>query len=90
MRRLTITLTDERYRALKQAAAWRRMSIAALIDASLEAYGVQTRQAAEALVARARAHGALEEDAARALAVDEVRKVRRCCGGWSPSTPTSW
>lgn len=77
MRRLTITLTDERYRALKQAAASRRMSIAALIDASLEAYGVQTRQAAEALVARARAHAALEDVAARTLAVDEVRKARR-------------
>lgn len=77
MRRLTITLTDERHRALKEAAARQGTSIAALIDASLEAYGIKTRQAAAALVARARAHAALEDDAALALAVDEVRRARR-------------
>lgn len=76
MPRLTITLTDERHRALKEAAARRRTSITALIDESLEAYGVKTREAAEALVARARAHAALEDDAALALALDEVRKAR--------------
>jgi len=76
MPRLTITLTDERHRALKEAAARRRTSITALIDMSLEAYGVKTREAAEALVARARAHAAMEDDAALALALDEVRKAR--------------
>ena len=77
MPKLTITLTDERHRALEEAVARRRTTIDALIDASLEAYGVKTRESAEALVARARAHAALEDDAALALAVDEVRKARR-------------
>jgi predicted transcriptional regulator len=76
MPRLTITLTDERHRALKEAAARRHTSITALIDESLEAYGVKTRESAEALVARARAHAAMEDDAALALALDEVRKAR--------------
>lgn len=76
MPRLTITLTDERHRALKEAAARRRTSIAALIDASLEAYGVKTREAAEALVARSRAHAALDDETALALAIDEVRQAR--------------
>jgi hypothetical protein len=51
MRRLTIALTDERYREQRQAAA--------------------------VLVARARGHAALEDDAALMLAVDEVRQARR-------------
>ena len=77
MPRLTITLTDERYGDLKEAAARRRTSMAALIVASLEAYGFTTPESAEALVARARAHAALEDDGALALAVDEVRRTRR-------------
>lgn len=75
--RLTITLSGERHQALKEAAARRRTTIAALIDESLDAYGIKTRASAAELVARARAHANLDDEAARALAVDEVRRARR-------------
>ena len=62
---------------LKGAAAQCRTSIGALIHASHEACAVKTHESARTLEARARAHAALEEDAALELALDEVGKVRR-------------
>ncbi len=40
MPRLTITLSEDRHRALMEAAARRRKSIAASIEESLEFYGI--------------------------------------------------
>ena len=40
--RLTITLSDERYRALKEASAQRGKTIGQLIDESLEFYGIKS------------------------------------------------
>lgn len=77
MPRLTITLSDERHLALKEAAARRGTTIAALIDESLEAYGIKSRAAAARLVAGARSRAAMDEAAAIALAVDEVNRTRR-------------
>lgn len=77
MSRLTITLSEARYRALKEAAAQRHKTIGELIDESLEFYGIKTREDARELVRRARAHSKLNAEEALALAVDEVRSVKK-------------
>ena len=79
MPRLTITLSDARHRALKQAAARRRMSIAAIIEESLELTGIRDLDLAAALVARARANAGLAADEAAALAERETRPPRVLC-----------
>jgi hypothetical protein len=75
--RLTITLSDERYRALKEASAQRGKTIGQLIDESLEFYGIKTRDDARALVRQARARARLPEDRAMRLAEKETRAARR-------------
>ena len=50
MSRLTVTLSESRYRALKQAAAQRDKTIGQLIDESLDFYGIKSRDEAQALV----------------------------------------
>ena len=77
MSRLTITLSEERYRALKEAAAQRNKTIGQLIDESLEFYGIKSHDAARELVARARERSRLEDTAALALAQRHVRAVRK-------------
>ena len=76
MSRLTITLSDERYRALKEAAAQRGRTIGQLIDESLEFYGIKSREEAMDIVHRARNHAGLEEEDAMSAALDEVKRVR--------------
>ena len=75
--RLTITLSDARYKALKEAAVQRDKTIGQLIDESLEFYGIKSREDAKALVRRARARSKLSEAEASATAGQEVRAVRR-------------
>ncbi len=77
MSRLTITLADERYRALKDAAVQRGKTIGQLIDESLEFYGIKSRQDARALVRGARKRANLEPSDALDLARQEVRAVRK-------------
>ena len=77
MSRLTITLSDERHRALKEAALKRRKSIAALIEESLDHYGIKTEESAAARVAEARRRAGLSEEEAVDLAVRETRMARR-------------
>ena len=77
MSRLTITLSEARYRALKEASARRDKTIGQLIDESLDFYGIKSRQDARDLVRRARAHGKMTEDQAMAVAQKELRVVRR-------------
>lgn len=77
MSRLTITLSDERHRALKEAAARRNTSIRRIIEDSLDFYGVKTTESASALVAAARQRSGLTEDDALTLAVEETRVERR-------------
>ena len=76
MSRLTITLSDERYRALKEAAAQRGRTIGQLIDESLEFYGIKSRDEAKEIVHRARANAGLTEDEAMSVALEEVERVR--------------
>lgn len=77
MNRLTITLSETRYKALKEASARRGQTIGQLIDASLEFYGIKTRDDATELVRRARTRAGLTESAATKLAARETRAARR-------------
>ncbi|MGH8189862.1 MAG: hypothetical protein ACREP2_00260 [Rhodanobacteraceae bacterium] len=77
MSRLTITLDESRYRALKEASARRGKTIGRLIDESLEFYGIKSRDDALELVRRARRHSKLSEPEALELAVQETRATRR-------------
>ena len=76
MSRLTITLSEPRYRALKEAAAQRDKTIGQLIDESLDFYGIKSREQALDLVRRARARSTLNEEQALSLTQAEVRVVR--------------
>lgn len=77
MSRLTITLTEQRYRALKEASASRNKTIGQIIEESLELYGIKSRDDARALVQRAREHAAMKERQAADLAVRETRAARK-------------
>lgn len=77
MSRLTITLSEARYKALKEAAVKRVKTIGQLIDESLDFYGIKSRADARDLVRRARAHSKLPDDQALATAQEHVRAVRR-------------
>jgi len=77
MSRLTITLGEARYRALKEASARRNKTIGQLIDESLEYYGIKTQENAQAIVERARRHSGLSEAQAMALATGEVKAARK-------------
>lgn len=77
MSRLTITLSEARYRALKEAAAQRSKTIGQLIDESLDFYGIKSREQALDLVRQARAHSQLNDAQAMALALEEVGAVRQ-------------
>jgi hypothetical protein len=75
--RMTITLSEERHRALREVAARRGISMAELIDESLEAYGIKSRDRARELVELARRRSNMDPAEAERLAVDEVRAYRR-------------
>ncbi len=77
MARLTITLSNERHRALREAAVKRGKTIGQLIEESLEFYGIKSARSAEKLVAKARARAALSEAESLRIAVDETRAARR-------------
>lgn len=76
MPRLTITLSEERHQALKEAAARRDQSIGDVIEESLESFGINTRASATTLVARARENADLDEQDALTTAVEEIRRHR--------------
>jgi hypothetical protein len=77
MPRMTITLSAERQRALKEAAARRGSTITAIIDQSLELAGIRTRESSAEIVARARANSRLNEQEAMDLALRETTAVRK-------------
>lgn len=76
MPRLTITLSEERQRAVKEAAARRGITITALIDESLELAGMRTMESARSIVSRARDRAGLSPAEASALALRETRAER--------------
>lgn len=77
MSRLTITLSEDRYRAVKEAAAQRGKTIGQLIDESLDFYGIKSQHQALTLVQQARERSQLIEQQAVALAQEEVQTSRR-------------
>jgi hypothetical protein len=77
MPRITITLSNERYQALKEAATKRRKSLVTVIDESLDFYGIKSEQTAADLVAKARRNAGLGADEAMALAVEETQAERQ-------------
>ncbi len=77
MPRLTITLSEERYQALKEAATKSRKSLVTVIDESLDFYGIKTGRSAVELVAQARKRATLSEDEALELAIQEVNSYRK-------------
>lgn len=77
MSRLTITLSEARYRALKEASAQRAKTIGQLIDESLDFYGIKSREDAAALVRRARQRSSLTETQALAVSLSQTKAVRR-------------
>jgi predicted transcriptional regulator len=76
MPRMTITLSEERQRALKETAARRGTTITALIDESLELAGIRVVESAREILARAGIDSGLSEDEAMALALEETAKER--------------
>ncbi|MEE4276653.1 MAG: CopG family transcriptional regulator [Thermoleophilia bacterium] len=76
MPRTTITLSDERYRALKQAAARRGLTITEIVDQALELAGVNTRESVMQMLAEAGRRSGLTEEQAMRLAVEETRAER--------------
>jgi hypothetical protein len=76
MPRMTITLSKERQRALKEAAARRGTTIVAIIDESLELAGIGTETSAWDILAKARRNSGLSEEEAMALALEETAAVR--------------
>ena len=77
MSRITITLSDKRYRALKEAAAKRQQTIGQLIDESLEFYGIRTEDETRALLSAARESSGLSDSEALEIAIAETRAARR-------------
>ena len=77
MSRLTITLSEARYKALKEAAVQRDKTIGQLIDESLDFYGIRSREDARDLVRRACIRSKLTESQAIAMAQEHVQAVRR-------------
>jgi len=77
MPRLSITLSEEKHRALKEAALRRGKTIREIIEESLDYCGIKTPESAAGLVARARERARLSEAEAIDLATAESRKVRK-------------
>lgn len=77
MARLTITISDERHRALKQRAALTGKSIGQLIEESLERTGVKSREDARDVLRRASQTADLSEEEALNAAVGETRAQRK-------------
>ena len=76
MPRLTISLTDRTYRALKEEAARQGPSIDALIEQCLVLRGIVPTDTAQEIVARARSAAGMIEDEAMAIAVRETKLYR--------------
>lgn len=77
MSRLTITLNDSLYQALKETAARQGRSITKIIEESLILRGIKPADSARQLVAQARARARLAESDAVELASAQVRAQRQ-------------
>ena len=76
MTRITVTLSKQRHRALKEAAARTGKTLGQIVEESLEFYGIKTMTAAGDLVEQARRNSDLPPREAERLAVRETRARR--------------
>ena len=76
MPRLTISLADRIYRALKETAARQNRSMGSIIEESLKLRGIRPYDTAREIVAKARAKSGLNPDDAMGLAVKETQRFR--------------
>lgn len=76
MSRLTITLDDSIYQALKETAARQGRPIGKIIEESLILRGIKSSESARELIAQARARSTLSGEEALELAVTETRLAR--------------
>lgn len=77
MSRLTITLEDSLYQALKETAARQGRSITKIIEESLVLRGIKPIDSARQLVAQARSRSQLSDQEALELADKETRAARK-------------
>lgn len=77
MARLTINISQQRQRALKEAAARRGKTMGELVEESLEFYGIKTADNALDLLQRTRARAGLSDETAEALGMEAARDVRK-------------
>jgi hypothetical protein len=80
MPRTTITLSDERYQALKEVAARRGQTITEVVDQALELAGVNTLTSVRDMLARAGARAGLTDEQAMELALRETDALRAEAG----------
>ena len=76
MPRVTISLSDRTYWALKEAAARQSRSMGSIIAESLELRGIRSYDTVKEIVSRTRAKSGLSADEAMVLAVEETRHFR--------------
>ena len=74
--RTTITLSDERYRALKKVAASRGLTMTEIVDQALELAGVNTARSVREMLAEAGRRAGLSDQEAMALALRETASER--------------
>lgn len=77
MSRITISLSDEKHRALKELASRSGKTIGQIVEASLDFYGVKSSAQAAEIVRKARQRAAMDENAALDVAVEETRRQRQ-------------
>ena len=76
MPRTTITLSEERYRALKLVAARRGQTIAQVVDQALELAGVNTPQSNRDMLVAAGKRAGLSDQEAMEIALRETAAER--------------
>ena len=76
MARMTITVSEERHRALKETAARTGKTIGQIVEESLEFYGIKSTDRARLLVDRARQNANLDSRRALDIALDETKAAR--------------
>lgn len=76
MSRLTISISDDMHRALKEAAVRQGRSIGSIIEEGLQLRGIKPIEDARSLVKKARAQAALTELEALDISIEETRVQR--------------
>ena len=76
MSRLTISISDDMHRALKEAAVRQGRSIGSIIEEGLQLRGIKPIEDARSLVKKARAHATLTELEALDISTEETRAQR--------------